>query len=154
MKRLPLVFSICIGITFVAILIGQHFAQAQRPDAPGGGSGRPTGGTFVLPLEAAWAQICFEFGVEDEKILKARTIFKKTWDERKELIKKAEESTGDREAMQAVRTEAEKLRSDVTTKLKDVLSPEQMEKFAEWEKKAQEQSRRPPEPPFREQSPE
>ena len=103
----------------------------------------------MLPLEASYAQVSFELGVDDEALVKARRVYKKAWDDRRKLMKKVRDARGDREAMQSARGEAEKLRDEVNKKLEDVLTAAQLKKLAEWEKVARERSRRPPRMPTR-----
>jgi hypothetical protein len=142
------ILAIFIGISLLITLVVQQSIQAQRQG--GGPRGRFSGGMMVnrdLPLAESWGYVCFDLNISDEALLKARDIYQKAWNQRKELVKKAEEASGDQEAMQKVRSEAEEIRSEIAGKLKDILTSEQMKKFDEWEKNYLEQMRRPPGPP-------
>ena len=148
MKRRIILLAICIGVTVLIMLVIQHSTQAQRQARPGGRPGQPPAGRFMmmrtLPLESSWAHISFELGVADEVMPKARKIYQQAWGGRKKLIKKIEEARGDRDALRSARSDAEKIKSDMDKKLKDVLTSGQLENLAKWEKEAREQMRRPP----------
>jgi hypothetical protein len=146
MKRRTTLLAICIGVALLAVLAIQHSSQAQRPGGAGGGATRqPPGGQAMmmrsLPLESSWAYISFELGVADAELSKARKSYQEAWNGRKDLAKKMEEARGDREVMRSIRSDIDKLKSDLDTKLKDVLSSEQLEKLAKWEKEEQERAR-------------
>ncbi len=146
-----MLFAILIGIAFISALVIQQTTQAQRPNAPGGGApgGMPGGGARMqggATLEASWAQLCFEIGVDDATMAKAKKLYKEAWDKRKALMQKAQ--AGGQQAMQSMRTDIEKINTDLMTKLNDVLSPDQMKKLEDWAKQAQSQ-RRPPQQPNR-----
>jgi len=160
MKRKFILLTILIGVALISFV-----TMAQRPNMPQGGApgGMPGGGpgggqgrmfgamavTQAAPIENSWAQLCFEIGIEGDTMANAMELYKQAWEKRKEVIKKAESSSGDREAMQGLRTESEKIYTDLKAKLKDVLSSDQMTKLNYWEKKNQEQaqSRRPQQQP-------
>jgi hypothetical protein len=96
----------------------------------------------MLPLEASWAQVSFELGVADEALSRARKAYQEAWAARKELMKKLEDARGDRNVMRSARADGDKLKSDLDDKLKDILTTEQLEKLAKWEKERQDQFRR------------
>jgi Spy/CpxP family protein refolding chaperone len=83
----------------------------------------------------------FELGIADEVLPKVRGIYQQAWDERKGLIEKMREARGDRDALRSARSDAEKIKSDMDKKLKDVLSPEQLENLAKWEEEARSRAR-------------
>lgn len=146
MKRRITLLAICIGVAFLAVLAIQHSSQAQRPGGAGGGATRqPPGGQAMmmrsLPLESSWAYISFELGVADAELSKARKFYQEAWDGRKDLAKKMEESRGDRDVMRSARSDLDKLRADLDKKLKDVLTPEQLEKLTKWEEETRERAR-------------
>ena len=145
MRRRITLLAICIGVALLITLAIQHSTQAQRQGRqPGGAAGRPAGGQLMmrtLPLEASWAQVSFELGVADEALPRARKAYQEAWAGRKVMMKKLDEASGDREVMRAVRTDGDKLKSDLDEKLKDILTAEQLEKLANWEKERQEQMR-------------
>ena len=138
MKKLTLP-AIATVLLMAAICV--TYAQRQQ---------RPPGGQMMmqaLPLEALWAQVSFELGVNDEILPEIRAIMQDTWNGRKKLLEKAQSVRDDSEAMQGIISEMEKLRGDLDRKLQDVLSPDQMNKLTKWEeeaRKAQSQMRRPP----------
>jgi len=136
--------AMCSGIAFLALLAVQHFTQAQAPGPgapPGGMPQRPAQGRMMmmqlLPLESSWAQVSFELGVTDGALPGVRKIYQEVWDKRKEVSKKAEAAGEDADALRSLRAELEKLKSDMNTKLKGVLSTKQMEDLAKWEKENQ-----------------
>lgn len=145
MKRRIILLAICIGIALLVMLVIQHSTQAQRQARPGGGPGQPPAGRFMmmqtLPLESSWAHISFELGVADEVLPKVRKVYQEAWDGRKGLMEKMDEARGDTDAMRAMRTDADKLRSDLDKKLKDVLSTEQLENLAKWEEETRARAR-------------
>lgn len=150
MKRRTLLLVSCIGIALLIALALQHSTQAQRERQPGQ-QGRQRqqmspGQTMsrMLPLEASWAQISFELDVADDALPKVRKIYQEAWAGRKALVKKTEEASGDRQVMQSMRSDVQKLQSDIKKKLRDVLTAEQLEKLDQWEKENQAQTRRPP----------
>jgi len=142
MKRRAVVIGVCVGLVLMAVLAVQHSTQAQRQGRPAGApGGQPPAGQFMmqmLNLESLWAQTSFELGVADEVLINARKIYQESWNERKKLIEKMGQASGDTDAMRTLRADAEKLRSNLDNKLKDVLTTEQMQKLAEWEKAARE----------------
>ena len=147
MKRKSMLFAIIIGVALISALA----IQAQRPQQmPGGGPGgdRPGGGRMggmmvsqAAPLESSWAQLCFEIGIDDAAMTKAKKLYKEAWDKRKAVVQKGESSSGDQQAMQSLRGDAEKINTNLMTKLKDVLSAEQMKKLNDWAAQAQTQRR-------------
>ena len=168
MKRRIMLLVIFICAAFLVTLAIQYSTQAQqaqdtgarggrqggREDRQSGRGARPSMGQSVprmLPLEAWWAHMSFQMNVSDEALVKGRDIFQKSWNERTALMKKMGESDASdreamREAMQGARSTIEGIRSKMDEKLKDVLTPEQLEKFSKYQKAYQERaesSRRP-----------
>jgi Spy/CpxP family protein refolding chaperone len=144
----PVIFAL---VALAAVLMVQHSTKAQdSPPGPPAG-GMPMGESMMvrsLPLESSWAYISFELDVTNEALPKVRKLYQESWDSRKELIKKIDDARGDREAMQSLRGEAEKIKSDLEKKLEDVLTPEQAKKLKDWEEEMRQQlqeraSRRP-----------
>ena len=147
MKRRISLIAICLVVAFLALLAS---TQAQRPDRAGGFP-QPPGGRFmmsrILPLESSWAQVSFELGVSDERLPKARAVYKEAWDKRSKLIKDAADAGDDSDAIQAARADVERIKADLNAKLKDILSSEQLEKLAKWEEQTQQRLQTPPSPP-------
>ncbi len=154
MKRGTVFLALFVAITLLIALAIQQSTQAQRQDRPGAGAGRGPRGSFMitrsLNLESYWAHMCFEMKIGDETMIKARGILKKSWDDRAKVIKDLEEAGDDEGAMNAATSKADKIKADMLAKLKDALSPAEMEKLAEWEESQQQQRQRtrmPPGPP-------
>lgn len=138
-----MLFAILISIAFISALVILQTTEAQRPNAAGGPpgvGGRMPGG---VTLEASWAQLCFEIGVDDATMAKSKKLYKEAWDKRKAIMQKAQAGSG-QQAMQTMRTETDKVNTDLMAKLKDVLSDVQLKKLNDWAKQAQSQSQRRP----------
>jgi hypothetical protein len=105
--------------------------------------------TRSLNLESSWAHLCFEVKIDDKVLGKARGIYSKAWDERAKVLKDLEGAGDDQAAMDTATSKADKIKSDMHAKLKDVLSSEEMKKLAEWEESQQQRQRMrtPPGPP-------
>jgi Spy/CpxP family protein refolding chaperone len=142
MKKKWLLITISSIFCLVLILTFQEFTQAQ---APGGGNrqaggGAPSGMMMVmqiLPLESEWTQISFAMDVSDDALIKARKAFKDAWTKRKAITDKAESAGDDADARRAMRTDLEKIKTELDTKLKGILTPKQIEDLAKWEKENQ-----------------
>jgi len=145
MKRKLLLITITLIFVFSTLFAIQQFTQAQAPGGSGGRSGQQGGGPpqgmmmtmQILPLEGTWTQISFELGVSDDALIKARKVFQDTWTKRKAIMAKAESAGNDEDARRTLRTDLEKLKTDLNTKLKAILTPKQMEDIAKWEKENQ-----------------
>jgi len=144
MNRKNMMLAICLGIVFVFTIALWHTPEAQTPP-PGGppGGGPNMMGAFreqmavtqALPLDSSWVALSFDMDISDEILIKARNIYKEAWDQRKEKITdKMEELGGDPDAMDGLKSEAEKIWSNLRTKLNEILTPEQLEKMDKWEK--------------------
>ncbi len=139
-KKWLLIISLLFA--FSAFLVVQKYTQAQPPGVPGGpgGMGAPPAGMMmmqILPLESTWAHICFEMNVSDDALIKARKAFQDTWTKRKAIQEKSQSIGDDADARRAMRTDLEKLKSELDTKLKGILTPQQFEELAKWEKETQ-----------------
>ncbi len=167
MKRRVIVIAILICAAFLIATAIQYTTHAQesteqeegaedtsdrpgrpgmdRGGRPGGRSGRaPNPAQFalrMLPLEAFWSQLSLNMDIDNEALVKARTVYKKAWKDRKGIIKTMADAGGDREAMRGIRSTVEDIQAEIATKLKDVLTPEQMEQFTKYEKKYREEQR-------------
>ena len=132
MKRMTLIISIVLAIAIVGVAFQVIQAQqAQQPQRQPGQQ-RPGGGMRATQaVENTWAAIAFEIKVDTATLEKARPNFQKAWDDRKKLMK---DSAGD---FQAIADGMTKIKADLDANLKTVLTKEQMEKLAEWEKSQQ-----------------
>ena len=150
-KRGSILITMCIVAVVLVTLGIQYSTQAQRPGGQAGRAdrqgGRP-GGQFDVrsmmmgSLEKSWAYASFEMELTEPVLLKAKRIYKKNWDEQKKLADKMSDAMGDRDAMQKSRSDAEKLTTQRHEKLKDILSPPELEKLIKWEEEAQTRTRR------------
>ncbi len=159
MKQRIFLLVLFICAAFLITLAIQHTTQATAQQDRGGrqGGGRQggdRGGRFnvdqsvprMLPLEAWWAHISFQMNVSDEALVKGRDIFQKSWSERAALVRKARESDASdreamREAMQEMRSAIEEIKNKMDEKLKDALTPEQLEKLSKYQEAYQERAR-------------
>ncbi len=144
MKKKWLLILISLIFAFSAFFAVQKYTQAQPPGRPGGaaggGMGAPPAGMMVmqiLPLESMWAQISFEIDATDDALIKARKAFQDTWTKRKAMMEKAQSAGDDADARRAMRTDLEKLKSELDTKLKGILTSKQIEELTKWEKENQ-----------------
>ena len=139
MKRF-LIFS--MAVILVTFIFGiQYATQAQRPE--GGPPGMFDTRTMIMQeLESSWAYLSLDINITDEQLTKARQVYLESWVKYKELADKAEKESGDRETIQAVRSELNKLKPKRIEKLKDILSEEEMKKLTEFENKPQDRNQR------------
>lgn len=162
MKRRVIVIAMLICAMFLIATAIQYTTHAQeeqeedtggRPGRPGMGRGGRPGGRAgrganpaqfalrMLPLEAFWSQLSLNMDLDDEALVKARAVYKKAWKDRKGIIKTMSDAGGDRGAMRGIRSTVEDIQSEIATKLKDVLTPEQTEAFTNYEEKYREEQR-------------
>lgn len=130
MKPITVVITVLMAMATIAI-VGITFlqlTQAQPPRSPGAFR-------VMQAIENTWAALAFEVKVSDETLKKARPLFQKAWDARKKLMR---ESAGNFDAMIDGMT---KIKSDLDTGLKKILTEKEMKKLIEWEKS---QQRQPP----------
>ncbi len=122
-------------VVALAVQYSTH-AQQQRPGGPPAGA--PSERMMMMKalhnVEGTWAYVSFVLDVPDDMLLKLRKAFQEAWTKNAELRKKLEEARGDTNAMRTIRTEADKIKSELDKKLKDTLTPEQMTKLTNWEK--------------------
>lgn len=158
MKKRNMMLAIGLGIAFIFAMALWHSPEAQMPPmGEGGGPGGPPGeggmmGNFraqmaitqALPLDSSWVVLSFDMDLSDEALVKARMLYQDAWNQRKEkILDKMEAARGDSEAMKALSSDAEKIWSTLRTKLNEILTPEQIEKFDKWEKESKNQQRMP-----------
>jgi hypothetical protein len=137
MKRV-LVLSIALTIVTAMLILGiQYTTQAQRPegqpDMPPGMSDTKT--MITQELENSWTYLSLDLNVTDDQFIKARQVYQESWTKYKEIADKSEQESGDRETMQSVKAELDKLKAKRTEKLKDILSEEEIKKLTEYENK-------------------
>ena len=144
MKRRLFLISASLILIFVAMFAFQQWTQAQAPAQGGANRGSGQGGTpsgmmmmQLLPLEMEWTQISFSMNVSDDVLIKARKAFQDTWNKRKAIMDKADPNGDDENARRAMRDGLTKLKTELNTKLKAILTPKQMEDLAKWEKENQ-----------------
>lgn len=143
MRKKWLLILISLFFAFSVFFTVQKYTQAQPPGMPGGapgGTGAPPVGMMVmqiLPLESMWTQISFNMDVSDDALIKARKAFQDTWNKRKAMMDKAQNAGNDADVRRAMRTDLEKLKTELDTKLKGILTPKQLEELAKWEKENQ-----------------
>lgn len=131
MKRTTVIISIVLAIAIVGVAF--QIIQAQQAQQPQRqpGQQRPGGMRAMQVVESTWAVIAFEVKIDNATLEKARPHLQKAWDDRKKLQK---DSAGD---FQAIADGMTKIKADLDANLKTVLTKEQMEKLAEWEKSQQ-----------------
>lgn len=143
MRKKWLLILISLFFAFSVFFTVQKYTQAQPTGMPGGapgGTGAPLVEMMVmqiLPLDSMWAQISFNMDVSDDALIKARKAFQDTWNKRKAVMGKAQNTGNDADARRAMRTDLEKLKTELDTKLKGILTPKQLEELAKWEKENQ-----------------
>ena len=148
MKRRLFLISVSLVLIFVAMSAFQQWTQAQAPTQGsanrGGGQGGPPSGMMmmqILPLEMEWTQISFSMNVADDVLIKARKAFQDTWNKRKAIMDKADPNGDDENTRRAMRDGLTKLKTELNTKIKAILTPKQMEDLAKWEKENQNRAR-------------
>jgi len=131
-------------VTAMLILGIQYTTNAQRPeerpDMPLGMSDTKT--MIMQELERSWAYLSLDMNITDDQFIKARKVYQESWIKYKEIADKSEQESGDRETMQAVKVESDKLKAKRTGKLKEILSEEEMKKLTEYENKPQDREQR------------
>ena len=151
MKKRPLLLSICLIFVIAFTFSVQHWTLAQVPSQGRGGgqagqAGPPSGMMMmqILPLEMEWSYISFNMNVSDDVLVKTRKVFLDTWTKRKAILDKSDPSGDDENTRRAMRDSLTKLKTELDTKLKAILTPKQMEELAKWEKENQQRFRNRP----------
>jgi hypothetical protein len=144
MKRI-LVLSMALTMVTAMLILGiQYTTNAQRPeerpDMPPGMSDTKT--MIMQELERSWTYLSLDMNITDDQFIKARKVYQESWIKYKEIADKSEQESGDRETMQAVKVESDKLKVKRTGKLKEILSEEEMKKLTEYENKPQDRNQR------------
>ncbi|MDQ1317286.1 MAG: hypothetical protein QG588_937 [Candidatus Poribacteria bacterium] len=144
MKRI-LVLSMALTMVTAILILGiQYTTQAQRSEErPDMFPGMFDTKTMIMQeLERSWTYLSLDMNITDEQFIKARKVYQESWIKYKEIADKSEQESGDRETMQAVKVESDKLKAKRTEKLKDILSEEEMKKLTEYENKPQDRNQR------------
>jgi hypothetical protein len=142
MKRkilFPLIFLVVAAMVFG---VYQLSSQAQAPGGRAQG-GMPQGGQMMqmFSSEAEWAYVSFELGVTDPKLLECRKAFQESYTKGKALREKMGTARGDTDALRALKTESDTIKTTLDKKLKTVLTTEQTTKIAAWEKETRDRMR-------------
>ena len=125
-----------LAIAAIGVFITDPVTQAQRPDRPGAGErrGAPTGGSGMMNpaslIESSWAGVAFAVKVDDQTLLKTRSIHQKAWDDLNKTMAEAREA-GD---FQGMRDKMSEIRNEFRTGLEKVLTKDQLAKLDEWQK--------------------
>jgi Spy/CpxP family protein refolding chaperone len=153
MKKRYLMILVCLGIVFIFSLALWSTPEAQTPPGGPGDGGPNMMNTFrdqmmvtqALPIDSSWTILSFGMELSDDALIKARKLYQEAWNQRKEkILDKMDEARGDPEAMKGLRTESEKMWTNLRTKINEILTPEQLEKFSKWEKDNKNQARMMP----------
>lgn len=145
MKRVLVLSAALISVAVILILGIQYTTQAQRPEGgpPGMPSGMSNAKTMMMSqLERSWTYLSLDMAITDEQLTKTRLIYQESWDKYKELADKVEQESDDREIMQSIKSEQDKIKAKRSEKLKDILSEEEMKKLTEYENKPQDRNQR------------
>jgi len=144
MKKRILIPLVFLAIAAMVILVSQHSIQAQAPGAGGpGGPGGAGGARMMMGVstDAEWAYLSFELDVPNDVLIKCRPIFKEAYTKNQALREKMGTARGDADAMRNLRTESDAIKTTLDTKLKGVMSAEQLTKIAAWEKATRDRMR-------------
>lgn len=143
MRRKLVLLAAFVVIALVALVIYSTQAQQRQGGPPEGGTpgGAPRqfSGQFLvrsLALETNWSQISLEMNVPNDTLIKAREAFQAAWTKRKAVAAKAEGASDDA-ARAALRTELDKIKTELDGKLKVILTAKQLEEYTKWEKENQ-----------------
>jgi len=146
MKRKWILIPISLAFGLLIMFAFQNFTEAQAPGGTrGGAGGGPMSSAMagrmmtmqILPLESEWSQISFAMDVTDDALLKARKVFADAWKKREAVVAKSESAGDDADARRAMKTELDGIKSSLDAKIKEILTPKQMEALAKWEKENQ-----------------
>ncbi len=150
MKRLIVISA---AVIFAGILAFGLIAQGPPPGGGGpGGAGGPGGGgmmmmanmqsALTLTTERSLAYLLLEMNITDEQLPKIRAIYQESWKAYKELAKKLETVGNDRDAMMGIRADADKIKEKRISKLKEILTADDMKKLTDYETKLNERPQR------------
>ena len=141
MRRKEMIFALSISIPLLAILA---FQASMRPKGPGGPGPPPE---FRMGpdglMEAEWVHLSFEMDLTDRQMIKLRGIYREARLKLEPLRRRLRMSGRNPETVRSVMEEMERIRSELHKRLRDVLTPEQIEDLLRWE----EGQRRFPPPP-------
>jgi len=150
MKRLIVISA---AVIFAGILAFGLIAQGPPGGGGPGGAGGPGGGgmmmtaanmqsALTLTTERSLAYLLLEMNITDEQLPKIRAIYLESWKAYKELAKKLETVGTDRDAMMGVRADADKIKEKRISKLKEILTADDMKKLNDYEAKLNERPQR------------
>jgi len=148
MKRLIVISA---AVIFAGILAFGLIAQGPPPG--GGGPGGAGGGgmmmtaanmqsALTLTAERSLAYLLLEMNITDEQLPKIRAIYLESWKAYKELATKLEKAGNDRDAMMGIRADADKIKEKRISKLKEILTADDMKKLNDYETKLNERPQR------------
>ena len=143
MKSKWFVLLAILAIATVGVFITNQVTQAQRQDRPGQaqrpGGGPPGGGGMMNPaslVESSWAGVAFAVKVDDQTLLKTRSVHQKAWDDLNKTMAEAREA-GD---FQGMRDKMAEIRNEFRAGLEKSLTKDQLAKLDEWQKSQMERA--------------
>ena len=120
------VLCIVLAVAAITVFVADQATQAQRPERnqrPGGMRGG--GGRGMNPMsliDSSWSDLTFVVKVEDDTLIKARSVYQKHRDDLEKTIQEARDS-GD---FQAIRGAMQEIGDGFKADLKAVLTAEQI----------------------------
>ncbi|MEK7399259.1 MAG: hypothetical protein AAB116_20155 [Candidatus Poribacteria bacterium] len=145
MKRLIVISA---AVIFAVILVFGIIAQGPPPQGPpgGGGPGGAGGGgammmanmqsALTLNTERSLAYLLLEMNIPDDQLVKVRATYLKSWKAYKELGTKLETVGTDRDAMMAIRADADNINKKRIDALKEIITKaDDMKKLNDYETK-------------------
>ena len=145
MKRLIVISA---AVIFAVILVFGIIAQGPPPQGPpgGGGPGGAGGGgammmanmqsALTLNTERSLAYLLLEMNIPDDQLVKVRATYLKSWKAYKELGTKLETVGADRDAMMAIRADADNINKKRIDALKEIITKaDDMKKLNDYETK-------------------
>ncbi|MBC7286534.1 MAG: hypothetical protein H5T86_00515 [Armatimonadetes bacterium] len=117
-----LAFGLLTSVTALAQQQGQGQGRGER-----GFRGRGMA-TFMF-VERSWAVVCLGVGASQEQINKLLPAYRDAWKKRMDALKKAQAAKDQRAGFEEFAKVAEKIRTDLEAKLKQVLTPDQFRNY-------------------------
>ena len=149
MKQKFLTIGAIAVIAIVGLFVFEHATSAQRPDRDaqgqrgnrqGGERGNRGGMGMMNPtslVDNSWVDLTFSLKVDDETLVKARSVYQATRDKFAAKMKEIQASGDMRAAMTEMQSYAVTVGKEFQAGLKEVLTAEQMAKLNELTKKRQ-----------------